>query len=88
MVCDHCKKEICLFDGWLSCPDVNAPDWQFVCKDCPDGFYDIPASRFFHSAGSTIDWLAHLIEKRWFDPPKFFEFMDRLRANGGFYGRA
>jgi hypothetical protein len=88
MVCDQCGKKLDLLKGWISCSNKDAAEWAFVCKSCPEGFYDIAASRFFRSTESMIDWLAHLKEKNWFDPRKFFEFMHRLRANGSFYGRA
>jgi hypothetical protein len=88
VTCNLCHKELNLLDGYFSCPDPDKAEWQFVCRACPDGVYDFSASRFFRSPESTVDWLAHLQEKRWFSPVKFFEFMDRLRANGGFYGKA
>jgi len=88
MTCDRCHKEINLRDSYFSCPDPDAGEWEFACGACPDGFYDIHATRFFESPESTIDWLVHLNEKLWFNPNRSFEFMDRLRVNGGFYGRA
>lgn len=83
--CEICGCELDFLDGFFSCPDMEKGAWQFACIDCPDGFYDFYVKRFFNSPGSTIDCLAHLQEKRWFKPDKFFEFMHRLRANGKCY---
>lgn len=83
--CEICGKSLPLLEGYFSCPDMESGEWQLVCQECPDGFYDFEAKRFFKSPASTIDWLAHLQEKIWFKPKKFFDFMDRARANGKFY---
>ena len=88
VTCDCCHKKLNLLDGFFSCPDPDKAEWQFICGSCPDEFYDIQASRFFKSPEATVDWMAHLHEKRWFSPVKFFEFMDSMRTNGGFYGKA
>jgi hypothetical protein len=85
LACECCGQDLPFLEGWFSCADMEAGQWRFVCRVCPDGFYDVEAKRFFLSPQSTVDWLSHLFEKRWFDASKFLEFMHRLRANGGFY---
>jgi len=79
--CEICGKDLELMNGYFACFDVEAATWQFVCSDCPDLKYDFSVARFFGSPRETIDCLAHLQEKRWFKPDKFFEFMERLRAS-------
>lgn len=37
------------------------------------------------SPASLVDWMAHMGEKTWFQPKKFFEFMDRLRDDNDLY---
>lgn len=66
--------------GYFSCPDLEEGEWQFICTDCPDGEYNFSTLTFFESPRATVNWLAHLHEKRWFDPSKFFDFMQRLRS--------
>jgi len=79
--CQICGRDLDLLDGFFSCSDVDAGEWQFVCADCPDSIYDFSTKCFFESPKETIGWLAHLYEKVWFKPDKFFEFMDRLRGS-------
>ena len=79
MNCEICGKDLNLLAGYFSCPDVNSGEWQVTCGDCPDGFYNFSVQSFFESPKATVNWLAHLHEKRWFKPDKFFELMERLR---------
>ncbi len=88
MRCDICEKGLDLLSGWFSCPEPNTGEWQFVCVDCPGEAYDFAVERFFRTPASTVDWMAHLHEKQWFRPRKFFDFIDRLRADGNFYSQA
>lgn len=42
--------------------------------------YYIEFSRFFESPEETVDWLAHMSEKDWFDAADFCALMGRIRA--------
>ena len=81
MNCEICKKKVTLLEGYFSCPGIDNGEWQFICLNCPDGEYTFSTVAFFESPKATINWLSHLYEKKWFKPDKFFEFMERLRAN-------
>jgi hypothetical protein len=62
--------------------------WMFVstvAHELPDE-YHFEIDRFFNSPRSTVDWLAHLHEKTWFDANDFCEMMDRFRIVTGSYG--
>jgi len=85
MNCEICGKELAFLDGYFSCSDIDNGGWQFICLNCPDGEYNFSTMAFFESPRATVNWLAHLSEKAWFKPEKFFDFMERLRANGNFY---
>lgn len=67
--------------------DVHTGVWGFVSKDAPDrmGEYWIQASELVRSPEALVDWLAHLYEKSWFDPVKFFEFMHAFRKENDLY---
>jgi hypothetical protein len=58
-------------------PESKNTVWKFTCGKCPvRRSYEFEARRFFES---PIDWLAHLMEKVWFDGHGFCRFMERLR---------
>jgi hypothetical protein len=79
--CDLCQQPTHLLEGYLSCPDPDSAEWHFVCPTCPGEFYDFAAHLFLQSPGLMARWLAHLREKEWFDPQKFYELLDRLELN-------
>jgi hypothetical protein len=79
--CDLCQESLPLLEGWFSCPDPHTGHWLFVCKFCPDGFYDFSAELFFQSPESIAKWIRHLSEKRWFDLQKFYQLLDRLERS-------
>jgi hypothetical protein len=55
--------------------------WLFVSSEAPEDFneYHFEIADFFKSPASTIDWLAHLHEKSWFDPSDFCQMIHRFR---------
>jgi len=55
--------------------------WFFLSTKVPDGGadYSIEIDRFFSSPASTVDWLAHLSEKDWFDANDFCRMLRRFR---------
>jgi hypothetical protein len=57
--------------------------WMFVSTEAPedDAEYHFKIERFFASPAATVDWLAHLSEKRWFDAEDFVGMMRRFRAS-------
>jgi hypothetical protein len=56
-------------------------DWIFVSLAAPERWndYNIEISQFFKSPSATVDWLAHLHEKHWFDANDFCAMLDRFR---------
>jgi hypothetical protein len=61
--------------------------WRF-CGACmnEEGTYSIEVDRFFRSAPTTVDWIAHLNEKTWMDWRDFADMIDRFRASTQSYG--
>jgi hypothetical protein len=55
--------------------------WLFVSTEADEDWneYHFPIAGFFATPASTTEWLAHLSEKRWFDPKDFFEMIHRFR---------
>jgi hypothetical protein len=55
--------------------------WLFVSTEAPEDVneYHLEIERFFRSPSSTVDWLAHLSQKHWFDPNDFLAMMHRFR---------
>ena len=74
--CEVCKKEI------ATSFSVLADDrWIFASQCVADEEkYYVEFERFFSSPASTVDWMAHLQEKRWFDTGSWFQMMRRFRA--------
>jgi len=80
--CDRTSKEIPLRDGFF----VGSPltgEWAFTCEEAPEGRadYNIPVSDLTRSPESLVDWLGQLAEKTWFDPKRFFAFLERFRTD-------
>lgn len=76
--CELCKEEDAEF---FACLDEEQGEWSFVgfCKTAREPYW-VPFKEFFGSADETVDWMAHLSEKTWFKPDKFFRMMRRLRG--------
>jgi len=55
--------------------------WHFVSTEYPESFgdYHLEIEDFFKSPGNTVDWLAHLAEKDWFDAKDLCKMMRRFR---------
>ena len=84
--CQRTDKEILLSDGfYIGAPSTG--EWCFVCKDAPEnpGDYPIAVSDLTKSPESLVDWMAHLNEKTWFNPKKFFEFFEDFRKKNQLY---
>jgi len=72
--------ELCQDGEAYSFSYVNGK-WVFACACSSETEqYYIQFDRFFKSPGTTVDWMAHMREKVWFDPNDFFDMMDRFRA--------
>ena len=69
-----------LRDGFFTANPVSG-EWRFDSSTEPKkrGEYNISVSDLIKSPESLCDWLAHISEKNWFDPVKFFEFFRRYR---------
>jgi protein-arginine kinase activator protein McsA len=55
--------------------------WKFCCM-CTSGKEDyyIEFSRFSESLNETMDWLAHMDEKKWMDWKDFIDMAHRYRS--------
>jgi hypothetical protein len=84
--CERTGKDISLRDGFFTA-DPFTGEWSFVGKDAPEksGEYNVAVDDLLSSPKSLVDWLAHLHEKTWFDPEKFFQFFERFRESNGLY---
>jgi hypothetical protein len=62
--------------------------WLFVSTQAPENWndYHFEIADFFKSPIATIDWLAHLHEKGWFDADDFCAMMERFREATDSYG--
>lgn len=85
--CERTGEQLLLSDGWLIA-DASTGEWSFVSTDAEDHAYDyyIELRALLKSPEALVDWLAHLNEKSWFEPRKFFAFFERLRRENNLYG--
>jgi len=62
--------------------------WLFVSTEAPEDFneYHFEIVNFFKTPAATVDWLAHLHEKSWFDPDDFCQMMHRFREATNSFG--
>jgi hypothetical protein len=62
-------------------------NWVFVSMEAPESLsdYTFEIDDFFKSPSSTVDWLAHLHEKAWFDANDFCAMLHRFRASADCY---
>jgi len=79
--CELCQKEPATS---FSCVDGR---WAFVgsCATNVETYY-VQLNRFFASPASTVDWLAHLNEKKWMDWRSFMDMMRRFRTATDSFG--
>ncbi len=85
--CERTNEQILLSDGYLVC-NASTGEWSFISIDA-EGHnfdYEIQLDRIVNSPEALIDWMAHLQEKSWFNPIKFFQFFDRFRRENNLYG--
>ena len=62
--------------------------WLFVSTQAPEDWdeYHFKIADFFKTPAATVDWLAHLSEKAWFNPADFLAMMHRFRKATDSYG--
>ena len=62
--------------------------WLFVSTEAPEkgDEYHFPIADFFKSPSATVDWIAHLSEKHWFNPEDFCTMMHRFRKETDSFG--
>jgi hypothetical protein len=62
--------------------------WLFVSTQADEDFneYHFEIVEFFSSPASTVDWLAHLSEKGWFDAADFCAMIHRFREATDSFG--
>lgn len=85
--CEGTGNEISLAEGFLVA-DVFTGQWKFVSISAPErpSDYSVRLRELVKSPEALVDWLAHLDEKTWFDPAKFFAFFTRLRRDNKLFG--
>jgi hypothetical protein len=64
---------------WLS-----SHDRWVILDNADDLWFD---ALIFDSPSLTVDWLAHLHEKSWFQADDFFDMRDRFRRSTGSFGQ-
>ena len=64
--------------------------WMFLATNAPEfaSDYAVLIDQFFSSPSSTVDCLAHLHEKAWFQANDFLDMLDRFRTSTGSFGHA
>ena len=84
--CERTGKEIPISDGFFTA-NPSTGEWEFISKGAPQksGEYNIPVADLIKSPEALCDWLAHISEKPWFDPAKFFDFFRRFRKANGLF---
>ena len=85
--CERTGSQIPLSNGFLVA-NAGTGDWSFISLDAEDRSYDyhIAISDLIKSPEALVDWMAHLNEKTWFKPTKFFEFFERFREKNKLFG--
>jgi len=85
-ICEMCGEAKAIeFNFFLS--TNGETKCHFACGSLLEPeMYSITIERFFQSPAHTINWLAHLSEKNWFDPDNFFEMMTRFRQATNSFG--
>ncbi len=73
-LCEVCGAEPATSFSWIK------KTWKFcgVCTMDYEDYY-IEFDRFFNSPAATVDWLAHMDEKKWMDWTAFMAMMARFR---------
>jgi len=84
--CERTGKRIPLREGFLVA-DASTGEWLFVSTNAPERAYDydIQVASLVKSPEALVDWLAHLNEKSWFNPKKFFSYFERFRSDNDLY---
>ncbi|MGE0557838.1 MAG: hypothetical protein AB7O69_06155 [Burkholderiales bacterium] len=78
-MCEVCGKKPAMSFSYFS-QELPGKQWRFccLCTDETETYY-VKIDDFFSSAGSTVDWLAHLHKKSWVQWPEFMDMMHRFR---------
>jgi hypothetical protein len=86
--CERTNTEIKLSEGFFVA-NKSSGEWSFVAKAAPEGprDYNVQVSRLVASPAALVDWMAHLNEKAWFQPKKFFEFFTAFRAKNNLFNK-
>ena len=85
-VCERTRKVIPIEKGYFV-GNMRDGSWQFVSYEAPELMRDYPilGADLAANSASLVDWLAHLHEKVWFKPFKFFRFMHDFRRRTDLY---
>ena len=89
------SKEICVkyFKDYKCevCGNEPAMSFSFSVDGCvklagmctsDTEYYYVEFHRFFGSPSETVDWFAHLADKKWFRKSEFCEALERLAPDG------
>ncbi len=85
--CERTGKHVPIDECYFTADPISG-EWEFICKEAPKkaGEYNIAVAALIKTPEALCDWLAHLSEKTWFNPAKFFGFFHRFRkANNLFH---
>ena len=84
-VCEVCQKNPAMSFAYIE--DQDGSRWKFCCECTSDNeSYYIVFDKFFGSAPSVVDWLAHMHGKNWMDWNDFMDMMTRFRIATSSFG--
>jgi hypothetical protein len=85
--CERTGHQILLSDGFFVA-NAGTGEWSFISLDAEENSYDyhIAITALIKSPEALVDWMAHLNQKTWFKPSKFFEFFERFREENNLFG--
>jgi hypothetical protein len=85
--CDRTKEDIKLANGFFVA-NPKTGEWYFLGPNAQESQddYSVAVVELLSGPEKFVDWMAHLNEKTWFQPDKFFDFFDRLRSENDLYG--
>jgi hypothetical protein len=78
--CERTGETVDLADGYFV-GHFHTGEWQFNSRDAPSEMHDynVAVMQILGSPREFCDWMAHLYQKSWFDPNKFFQFFVRFK---------
>lgn len=66
--------------------DALTGEWIFTSGNSEQtSDYAVLVGEIVRSPEAFVDWMAHLSEKTWFKPDRFFAFMERFRRENDLF---